>query len=312
MALSVAIQMDPIASIHIETDTTFVLALEAQRRGHKLYYYTPRDMFLDRGEVMAWVAPLEVRRDPKNFYTLGQTERVALKNMDVVLLRQDPPFDMHYITTTHYLELIMRDTLVVNNPVEVRNCPEKLFVCHFPQLMPPTLITEDIEEVRKFRKEYGDVIIKPLYSHGGKDVFHLGKEDKNLVSLVDMFLRTFRTPFIVQQFLPKVMSGDKRIMLIDGNPVGAINRVPAEGEVRSNLAAGGKAEKTTLTEREREICSLLGPALRQRGLLLVGIDVIGGYLTEINVTSPTGLQVINRLDNAQTEILMWDVIEGKL
>ena len=312
MSLAVAIQMDPVASIKIETDTSFILGLEAQRRGCRLYYYTPKDMFLENGTVYAWVMPLSLRYEKGNHYTLGKKERLALKEMDVILLRQDPPFNMHYITTTHYLEMIMEDVLVVNNPVEVRNCPEKLFICKFPELMPPTLITENIEEVRQFRNEYGDIIIKPLYAHGGKDVFHLGTGDKNLIPLTEILLQTYQVPFIVQQYLPKVETGDKRIMLVDGKPVGAINRVPAKGEVRSNLAAGGTAEKTMLNEREMEICATLEPELHKRGLLLAGIDVIGDYVTEVNVTSPTGLQVINRLDNTQTEALVWDIIENKL
>ena len=312
MPRSVAIQMDPIAAVNIEADSTFVLILEAQHRGYDLYFYTPQDMSLENGEVYASLSPLKVRNTQGDHYTLGEPQRRLLKEMDVILLRQDPPFNMHYITTTHYLELVMSDVLVVNNPVEVRNCPEKLFVCQFPELMPATLITEDVAEIKQFWAQHKDIIIKPLYAHGGADVFHLREGDRNLQPLAEMFMGKYNCPLIAQQFLPGVVKGDKRIILVDGEPIGAVNRVPEAGEIRSNMVVGGTPEKSTLTKRDKEICAAIGSELRKRGLLLVGIDVIGEYLTEINVTSPTGLQAINRLDNICTEAMVWDAIEGKL
>lgn len=310
MPLSVAIQMDPIEHINFEGDSTLILALEAQRRGHTLFYYQPRELVLRDGVLYAWVRPITLRYERGNHFTLGQEERVRLSDMDVVLLRQDPPFDMHYITTTYHLERIHPKTLVVNNPREVRNCPEKLFICDFPELMPPTLITEDIREIEDFRKTYKDIVIKPLYAFGGTDIFHITETDENFTPLLEMFKSVYQHPMIIQQYLPKVKEGDKRLIFINGEIAGALNRIPAEGHIRSNLRVGGKAVKTALTDREREIAGILGPELKLRGLILAGVDVIGGYITEINVTSPTGLQAVNRLDNVKLEIQFWDAVEA--
>lgn len=312
MSHAVALQMDPIERIKTATDSSFVLGLEAQRRGHTLFYYNPSDMSLDNGEVMAWVRPIQLRQQATDHFTLGEATRMNLREMKVILLRQDPPFDMQYMTTTYHLERLQPHTLVVNNPTEVRNCPEKLFVCDFPALMTPTLITQDMRDMEAFRKEHGEVVLKPLYAFGGKDVFHIKPGDSNFEGLVELFLRTYNAPMILQKFLPSVAQGDKRIVLVDGKPIGALNRIPKPGHIRSNMAVGGTPEKTTLTAREHEICEAIGPELKRRGLLLVGIDVIGGNLTEINVTSPTGLQVINRLDGISTEALVWDAIESHL
>lgn len=311
MTLSVAIQMDHIATINIAGDTTFALALEAQRRGHSLFHYTPDRLSLEGSQVFARIEPLAVRDQKGQHFTLGDTERADLSGMDVVLLRQDPPFDMAYITTTHILERIHPDTLVVNDPMWVRNSPEKIFVMEFPELMPETIITRDPAEIAAFRREHRDVIIKPLYGNGGAGVFHLREDDRNLASLLEMFGQMFREPFIVQRYLKEVRGGDKRIILIDGKAVGAINRVPAENEARSNMHVGGRAEKTHLTRREEEICEAIGPALRQRGFLLVGIDVIGNYITEINVTSPTGIREVARFGGADIAALFWDAVENK-
>jgi glutathione synthase len=311
MSLAVAIQMDPIEAIDIEGDSTFVLALEAQRRGHGLYHYLPQHLSLKDSRVYAQMQPLEVRREKGNHFTLGSPQSVDLAAVDVVLMRQDPPFDMSYITATHLLEHVHPDTLVVNDPVHVRNAPEKLFVTHFPELMPPTLITSDKREVEAFRAEHQDIIVKPLFGNGGAGVFHLGPEDENLNALLELFTDLYREPIIVQRYLPEVRLGDKRIILIDGHPAGAINRVPPKGEARSNMHAGGRAEPSKLTGREMEICEAIGPTLRERGLIFVGIDVIGDYMTEINVTSPTGLQEINRFDKVCLEARIWDVIERR-
>ena len=309
MSLVVAIQMDPIESVNINADSTFVLALEAQRRGHALYHYLPSALALRNGRVMATVRRLEVRREAGNHATLGQPELVDLATMDVILMRQDPPFDMAYITATHLLEHIHPATLVVNDPVHVRNAPEKLLVTHFPELMPPTLITSDPRQVVDFRSEYKDIVLKPLFGNGGAGVFHVKPDDENLGSLLELFTQLSREPVIVQQYLPAVREGDKRIILVDGQPAGAVNRVPQAGEARSNLHVGGRAMKAELTSRDREICEAIGPALRARGLIFVGIDVIGSHLTEINVTSPTGIQEINRFDNVRIESQIWDAIE---
>jgi len=309
MSLAVAIQMDPIESINIDTDSTFVLALEAQKRGHALFHYLPSKLALKNGRVMARVRPLQVRREKGNHFTLGDETLVDLATMDVVLMRQDPPFDMAYITATHLLEHIHPGTLVVNDPVHVRNAPEKLLVTHFEGLMPPTLITADRQQILDFRDEYKDIVLKPLFGNGGAGVFHIKPGDENLNSLLEMFTQLFREPVIVQQYLPAVRLGDKRIILVDGQPAGAVNRVPAEGEARSNLHVGGKAMKAELTPRDREICEAIGPTLRARGLIFVGIDVIGNFLTEINVTSPTGIQEINRFDDIRIEAQIWDAIE---
>ncbi len=311
MSLAVAIQMDPMDGIDIDADSTFVLALEGQRRGHRLYHYLPGDLSFHMGRVTAKAHPLEVRRVKGDHFTLGELETIDLRTMDVVLMRQDPPFDMSYISVTHLLEHIHPETLVVNDPVEVRNAPEKLFVTHFSELMPPTVITADAAEVAAFRAEHRDIILKPLYGNGGAGVFHLGPEDENLSALLEMFTEFYREPIIVQRYLPEIKAGDKRIILIDGEFVGAVNRIPLEGEARANFHAGGRAEKTRLSAREREICAAIGPTLKARGLIFVGIDVIGDYLTEINVTSPTGLQEINRLDGLALEEPLWDAIERR-
>jgi len=311
MSLAVGIQMDPIETINIDADSTFVLALEAQARGHGLYHYHPRDLSLRHGRLYARARKLEVRRKKGDHATLGEAQMLDLATLDVVLLRQDPPFDMAYITSTHLLEHIHPQTLVVNDPAEVRNAPEKLFVAHFPELMPPTLITSDRIEINEFRREHKDIIVKPLFGNGGAGVFHIAPGDENLNALLEMFTQIYREPIIVQRYVPEVRAGDKRIILVDGKAMGAVNRVPAAGEARSNLHVGGKAVKAELTGRDREICDAIGPALRKRGLVFVGIDVIGNYLTEINVTSPTGLQEINRLDGTKLEAALWDAIEER-
>ena len=312
MTRSVAIQMDPIEAIDIEADSTFVLGLEAQKRGYDVYHYLPKDLSLWDGRVTANARRMELRRDKGNHHTLGAYERLDLRKVDVVLLRQDPPFDMSYITTTHILDRIHPDTLVVNSPHHVRNAPEKLLVTEFPDLMPPTLITANADDVRAFRKEHKDIVIKPLFGNGGAGVFHLKPDDENLNSILEMFENYYHEPIIAQRYMPEVRKGDKRVILVDGVPVGAINRVPAEGESRSNMHVGGRAEKDGLTKRDLEICETIGPLLREQGLIFVGIDVIGNYLTEINVTSPTGLQEINRFDGVCLESQIWDAIESKL
>ena len=312
MGLVVAIQMDPIASVNIDADSTFVLALEAQARGHALYHYLPQHLSLKDGRVTARGQRLEVRRERGRHHTLGPLETIELAAADVILMRQDPPFDMGYITATHILEHLSKTTLVVNDPVSVRNSPEKLFAAHFPGLMPPTLVTSDRNEIVAFRREHGEIILKPLFGNGGAGVFHLRPEDDNLNALLEMFATFYREPIMVQRYVPAVRQGDKRIILIDGEAAGAVLRVPPEGEARANLHVGGQALKTELTRREREICAALGPVLKDQGLIFVGIDVIGDYLTEINVTSPTGIQEINRLDGKQLEKQVWDAIEARL
>ncbi|MCF4165311.1 glutathione synthase [Zavarzinia compransoris] len=312
MALAVAIQMDPVESFDITVDSTFRLGLEAQARGHRLSYYLPRDLSLKNGRAVAFARGLELRREAGNHFTAGPGAEVDLSTLDVVLMRQDPPFDMAYITATHILEHIHPKTLVVNDPVEVRNAPEKLFVTHFPQLMPPTLITSRKEEVEAFREEHRDIIVKPLFGNGGAGVFHLKPGDENLGSLLETFTQLYREPVIVQRYLPEVRQGDKRIILVDGVAVGAINRVPAEGEARSNLHVGGKAVRSALTPREIEICDTIGPVLAEKGQIFVGIDVIGDYLTEINVTSPTGIQQIEAFDGTNVAGLIWDAIEKRV
>ena len=312
MSLAVAIQMDAMSSIDIAGDSTFALALEGQARGHALFHYLPADLSLQQGRVIARARPLQVRPDAKNHYTLGEAEFLDLATLDVVLMRQDPPFDMSYITATHLLEHIHPGTLVVNDPVHVRNAPEKLFVTHFQNVMPPTLITCDPALVHEFRAEYSDIIIKPLFGNGGAGVFHMGPDDENLNALLEMFAVLYREPIIVQKYLPEVRQGDKRIILVDGVAAGAVSRVPAVGEARANLHVGARAEKTELTRREQNICAAIGPALRERGLIFVGIDVIGDFLTEINVTSPTGIMEINQLDDARLDALVWNAIEGRI
>lgn len=308
---NVAVQMDHVSTINIAGDSTFAMSLEAQARGYKLFHYTPDRLSLRDGKLFATVEPMEVRDVKGDHFTLGEPERVELSTMDVVLLRQDPPFDMAYITTTHLLETIHPKTLVVNDPAWVRNSPEKIFVTEFADLMPATLITRDVSEIARFRAEMGDIILKPLYGNGGAGVFHSSRDDRNFSSLMEMFGQMFREPFIAQAYLPAVRKGDKRILLVDGEPVGAINRVPAEHDSRSNMHAGGRPEPTELTAREKEICARIGPALRERGFLLVGIDVIGDYMTEINVTSPTGLREVKRFGGADIASLFWDAVERK-
>jgi glutathione synthase len=303
--------MDPIEGIDIEGDSSFALALEAQRRGHGLYHYSPRKLTYDRGRVFAKARPMEVRRKLGDHAALGAEETLDLRTLDVVMMRQDPPFDMSYIGATHLLERVHPATLVVNDPVSVRNAPEKLFVTQFPDLMPPSLITYDADEIRAFRREYKDIIVKPLYGNGGTGVFHIGPDDENLGSLLELFEQAVNEPLMAQLYLPEVRKGDKRIILIDGEPAGALNRVPAKGEARANLHVGGRAEPATLTAREREICGAIGPVLKAQGLIFVGIDVIGDYLTEINVTSPTGLQEIGRFDSVSLEARIWDAIEAR-
>ncbi len=312
MALQVAIQMDPIEGIDIGGDSTFVLALEAQARGYALFHYHPRNLVLSQHGVRARVRPLQVRREQGNHFTLGAPELLDLGTMDVVLMRQDPPFDMAYITATHILEHIQATTLVVNDPVSVRNAPEKLFVTHFEDVMPPTIITSDRDAIHAFRTQHRDIIVKPLYGNGGAGVFHITPDDENLGALLELFTNLYREPIVVQRYLPKVRNGDKRIILIDGEPAGAILRVPKAGEARSNLHVGGTAKPATLDTRDRAICATIGPRLRELGLLFTGIDVIGGFLTEINVTSPTGLQEVNRFDGVKLEARVWDAIEQRL
>lgn len=311
MALKVAIQMDPIDGINIDADSTFRLAEEAQARGHELFYYTPDKLIYREGRILARGWPLTVRRVKGDHFTLGAEAEVDLSDFDVVWLRQDPPFDMGYITTTHLLERIHPETLVVNDPFWVRNSPEKLLVLNFPDLTPPTLIARDLATIKAFKARHGDVILKPLYGNGGAGVFRLDPNDRNLSSLHELFTGINREPLIVQKYVPAVVKGDKRIILVDGEPVGAINRVPAEGETRSNMHVGGRPEKIGLTAREREICARIGPVLREKGQIFVGIDVIGDWLTEINVTSPTGIQELERFDGINVAAMIWDVIEAK-
>ncbi|MBC2801860.1 glutathione synthase [Rhizobium leguminosarum bv. viciae] len=306
-----AVQMDHVAGINIAGDSTFAMSLEAQARGYRLFHYTPDRLSFRDNRLYASVEPMVLRDVKGDHYELGAPERVDLATMDVVLLRQDPPFDMAYITSTHLLERIHPKTLVVNDPAWVRNSPEKIFVTEFSDLMPKTLITKDAAEIRRFRDEMGDIILKPLYGNGGAGVFHSTRDDRNLSSLLEMFGQLFREPFIAQQYLPDVRKGDKRIILVDGEFAGAINRVPAEHDSRSNMHVGGRAEATELTAREQEICTRIGPALRERGFLLVGIDVIGDYMTEINVTSPTGIREVKKFGGADIASLLWDAIERK-
>lgn len=311
MKLKVAVQMDPIARINVRGDSTFALLLEAQKRGHALSYYTPDKLSQRGNEVVAPVQALNVRDEVGSHFTLGEAKRTDLSTFDVVLLRQDPPFDLAYITSTHLLERIHPKTLVVNDPAGVRNAPEKLFVMDFPQLMPPTLISRDLDEINAFRGEHGAVVMKPLHGHGGAAVFRVMPQDMNFGSLFDMFSVTFREPWVIQRFLPNVKHGDKRIIMVDGEFAGAVNRVPAADDLRSNMVRGGAAQATELSPREREICATVGPALRERGLLFVGLDVIDDNLTEINVTSPTGIRAITRLGGPDIAVKIWDAIEAK-
>ena len=309
MALTVAIQMDPIEKIDISGNSDFALALEAQNRGHALLYYGPRDLSFRDGKVTAHVRPLNVRAVKGDHFAFGEPFVYDLSCADVVLMRQDPPFDMAYITATHILERIHPKTLVVNNPKEVRNAPEKLFVTEFSEFIPPTLITSDLREIRSFREDHKDIIIKPLYGNGGAGVFRVKPDDENFGAIMEMFTQFYREPVIAQRYLPEVRKGDKRIILVDGEFVGAINRVPASGEARSNMHVGGRPEATELTTREKAICTAIGPALKKRGLIFTGIDVIGDYMTEINVTSPTGIHEVRRFGGADIAGLVWDAIE---
>jgi glutathione synthase len=311
MGLKVALQMDPIGSVNIDGDSTFRIALEAQARGHTLFFYTPDKLAFDEGRVTARGFPIELRREKGNHVSCGPEAEVDLSTFDVVWLRQDPPFDMGYITTTHILERIHPGTLVVNDPFWVRNSPEKLLVLNYPHLTPPTMIARDLATIRAFKARHGDIILKPLYGNGGAGVFRLDPNDRNLASLHELFTGMSREPLIVQKFLPDVSKGDKRIILVDGEPIGAINRVPQAGETRSNMHAGGRPEKIGLTPRDLEICAAIGPELKAKGQIFVGIDVIGDWLTEINVTSPTGLQELERFDGTNGAARIWEVIEAK-
>ena len=314
MSLRVAVQMDPIETVNIAGDSTFALMIEAQRRGHSLHHYAATGLSAESGRVRARARPLTVQATPgHHFDWQGAPATLDLgHDSDVVLMRQDPPFDMGYITATHLLEIAHAETLVVNDPAEVRNAPEKLFVLRFPDLMPPTLVTRSLEEAMDFRSRHGAVVVKPLYGNAGAAVFLIDRTDGNLPALTELFSAVWREPFMVQAFLPQVSQGDKRIVLVDGAPTGAINRLPKSGEIRSNLAAGGQAQPTDLTPREAEICARIGPELKARGLVFVGIDVIDGYLTEINVTSPTGILAIDRFNGTDTPALIWDAIEGRV
>ena len=311
MALKVALQMDPIGSVNINGDSTYRIGLEAQARGHSLFYYAPDRLAFVEGRVIARGFPIELRREQGNHVTFGPETEVDLADMDVVWLRQDPPFDMGYITTTHLLDMIHPKTLVVNDPFWVRNCPEKLLVLQFPDLTPPTAVSRDLATIRAFKAKHGDIILKPLYGNGGAGVFRLDPNDRNLSSLFELFTSMSREPLIVQKFLPDVAKGDKRIILVDGEPVGAINRVPQPGETRSNMHVGGRPEKIGLTPRDLEICAAIGPTLREKGQVFVGIDVIGDWLTEINVTSPTGIVAIDRFNGSDTGARIFEAIETR-
>ncbi|MEL6573258.1 MAG: glutathione synthase [Pseudomonadota bacterium] len=311
MTLKVAFQMDPITAVDIDADSTFRIAEEAQARGHNLFVYTPDKLAYREGRVMARGQSLSVQRVKGDHAQLGPVEDVDLADFDVVWLRQDPPFDMGYITTTHLLDMVHPSTLVVNDPFWVRNYPEKLLVLNFQDLTPPTMIARDLETLKTFRADHGDVILKPLYGNGGAGVFKLRADDGNLASLHELFSGINREPLIMQKFLPAVSQGDKRVILVDGEPVGAINRVPAAGETRSNMHVGGKPEKVALTKRDRDICAAIGPLLREKGQIFVGIDVIGEWLTEINVTSPTGLQELERFDGVNVTAKIWEAIEAR-
>lgn len=312
--LTVAVQMDPMEGIKIGGDSTFHIMLAAQARGHKLYHYLAPDLTYRDGRVLAKARPVKVQKVAGDHYAFGEPEMIDLgRDVDVVLMRQDPPFDLSYITATHLLERVQAETLVVNDPASVRNAPEKLFVLDYARFMPPTMITRDLAEVKSFLAEHGEIVVKPLYGNGGVAVFHVGKNGANLSSLVELFNASWVEPFMVQAFIPGVAEGDKRIVLIDGEVAGAVNRIPGKGEIRSNLAVGGSAAKTELTDKEREICAALGPELKARGLLFVGIDVIGGeWLTEINVTSPTGIVSIDAFDGIDSGGMIWDAIDARL
>jgi glutathione synthase len=313
MSLRVAIQMDPLETINIAGDSTFALMIGAQARGHRLYHYLAQDLTYQDGRLYAGVHEVSVQAVAGNHFSLGSFSILDLgSDVDVVLMRQDPPFDLGYITATHLLERIQGETLVVNDPAAVRNAPEKVFVLDFARFMPPTAITRSLGVAREFLKEHRDIVVKPLHGYAGGSVFRIGADGRNLASLMELFNRTYREPHVLQKFIPEISEGDKRIVLVDGQVAGAVNRVPGEGEIRSNLAVGGKAAKTELTDREREICAVLGPECRKRGLLFVGIDVIGGrWLTEINVTSPTGIVAVDKFNGTDTPGLIWDAIERR-
>lgn len=311
MVLNVAVQMDPIERINIAGNSTFAMLLEAQARGHRLFYYTPDALSMRNGVVSAPMQALQVRDVAGDHVTLGDPERIPVEQMDVVLMRQDPPFDLAYITATHLLERVHPKVLVVNDPAQVRNAPEKIFVTQFPQLMPPTLISRNKAEIEDFRKEYGAMVMKPLHGHGGAAVLRVLPEDPNFGSMFDLFSVTFKEPWVIQRFVPEVTEGDKRIILVEGKALGAVNRVPAPNDIRSNMVRGGAANATELTEREREICEVIGPELAKRGLIFVGIDVINGNLTEINVTSPTGIRAIRRIGGPDLASAMWNAIEAR-
>ena len=312
MSLKVAVQMDPIQSVNIDADTTFMLALEAQARGHAMWVYQPERLALENGRVTARARPMTLRAEKGNHVDLGDEVTLNLHDdVDVVLLRQDPPFDMAYVTTTFMLELIHPKTLVVNDPAEVRSAPEKLFAQHFPELQPPTLITSDLAALTDFHRRHGEVVVKPLHGAAGSGVVKLGKDDPNLGALLDLHVSIQRDPVVIQAFVPAVVKGDKRIIIVDGEVVGAINRIPGKGSIRSNLAVGGTAHAVELSDRDREICAIVGPVLKAKGLLFVGLDVIGGYLTEINVTSPTGAQQLKRFGGADAAAALWDAIETR-
>jgi glutathione synthase len=306
--------MDPLESINIAGDSTFAIMLGAQARGHSLFHYLPQDLSYQEGRLYAGAHPVAVQQVQGDHYRFGEWTVLDLgRDVDVVLMRQDPPFDLSYITATHLLERIQSETLVVNDPASVRNAPEKVWVLDFARFMPPTAITRSIGVARAFLEQHGEIVVKPLHGNGGKAIFKIGRDGANLSSLIEVFNTAYREPHMLQKFLPQISEGDKRIVLVDGEVAGAINRFPGEGEIRSNLAVGGSAAKTELTEREREICSALGPELKARGLLFVGIDVIGGeWLTEINVTSPTGIVAIDRFNGTDTPAMIWDAIEAKL
>jgi glutathione synthase len=314
LALTVAVQMDPLETINIAGDSSFALMLSAQQRGHRLFHYAAEDLNWSNGRLWTKARPVTVQRVAGDHFTAGAPVSLDLgEEADVVLMRQDPPFDLGYITATHLLERISDRTLVVNDPASVRNAPEKVFVLDYARFMPPTLVTRSLDEARAFLKEHGAIVVKPLHGNGGKAIFRVGPEGENLSALIEVFNQTWREPHMVQAFLPGVAQGDKRIVLVDGEVAGAINRLPGEGEFRSNLAVGGSAEKTELTAREREICDALGPELKRRGLIFVGIDVIAGqWLTEINVTSPTGIVAIERFDGTDVAGLIWDAIERRI
>jgi glutathione synthase len=312
MPKKISFQMDPIQGVDITGDSTFQLALEAQNRGHDIYYHTPDMLTFENSRVTATGQKMFLRNEVGNHVDLGEPQRLDLHKFDLVWLRQDPPFDMGYITTTHLLDFLKPDTLVVNNPFWVRNFPEKLLILQFPEIIPPTTIARDLDVLKSFRSIHGDVIVKPLYGNGGAGVFRLKTDDQNIASLHELFCKISTEPLIIQKFLPDVRDGDKRVILVNGEAVGAINRIPADGETRSNMHVGGRPEKVGLTKRDQEICSIIGPTLRDKGQIFVGIDIIGNYLTEINVTSPTGLNELKRFDGINAAGLIWDAVEAKL